>query len=338
MLGFVNFRLYNGLNLTYPPQLAGLPTDQDAQEGEDRVFALNQSLHRTILPEDEADMDVIPMNEDNEAARKETEAAERQRKLFTGLKFFLGREVPREPLVFMIRSVGGEVSWCETAAPGSTFKEDDDRVTHQISDRDKIENKKLGRFYVQPQWIFDSINRRTKLNEKDYALGETLPAHLSPFVVERRVGDYVPPEEKALKAAEEKGEQPEEEEEEDGEEEEAGEEEDEDDEEEEEESDEEDEEVESAEEETKSEVKEGKKEKLDAEHLKKMQEDEEYRLRVMMVPRKHRGLYKSMMKNRKKRTNEARYLEKKRKQWDEQNTTSEPASKKKKKKKESVEA
>jgi len=338
MLGFVNFRLYNGLNLTYPPQLAGLPADQDAQEGEDRVFALNQSLHRTILPEDEADMDVIPMNEDNEAARKETEAAERQRKLFTGLKFFLGREVPREPLVFMIRSVGGEVSWCETAAPGSTFKEDDDRVTHQISDRDKIDNKKLGRFYVQPQWIFDSINRRTKLNEKDYALGETLPAHLSPFVVERRVGDYVPPEEKALQAAEEKGEQPEEEEE-DGEEEEAGEEEEDDDEEEEEEeSGEEDEEVESAEEETKSEVKEGKKEKLDTEHLKKMQEDEEYRLRVMMVPRKHRGLYNSMMKNRKKRTNEARYLENKRKQWDEQNTTSEPATKKKKKKKESVEA
>merc|ERR1719419_927157 len=226
----------------------------------------------------------------------------------------------------MIRSMGGEVSWCSTAAPGSTFTEEDDRVTHQISDRETIPNKKLGRFYVQPQWIFDSINRRTKLNEKDYALGETLPAHLSPFVVERRVGDYVPPEEKALQAAEEKGEQPEEEEE-DGEEEEAGEEEEE-----------EEEEVESAEEETKSEVKEGKKEKLDTEHLKKMQEDEEYRLRVMMVPRKHRGLYNSMMKNRKKRTNEARYLENKRKQWDEQNTTSEPATKKKKKKKESVEA
>merc|ERR1712223_1102950 len=84
------------------------------------------------------------------------------------------------------------------------------------------------------------------------------------------------------------------------------------------------EEEESAEEETKSEVKEGTKEKLDTEHLKKMQEDEEYRLRVMMVPRKHRGLYKSMMKNRKKRTNEARCLEKNRKQWDEQNATSEP--------------
>jgi hypothetical protein len=29
-------------------------------------------------------------------------------------------------------------------------------------------------------------------------LGETLPPHLSPFVGERRVGDYIPPEEKQL--------------------------------------------------------------------------------------------------------------------------------------------
>merc|ERR1712073_271930 len=58
----------------------------------------------------------------------------------------------------------------------------------------------LGRFYVQPQWVFDSINRREKCREKDFALGETLPPHLSPFVSERdrRVGDYVPPEQKAL--------------------------------------------------------------------------------------------------------------------------------------------
>ena len=43
--------------------------------------------------------------------------------------------VPREPLVFMIRSMGGEVSWCATTAPGSSYTEEDDRVTHQISDR-----------------------------------------------------------------------------------------------------------------------------------------------------------------------------------------------------------
>ena len=38
-----------------------------------------------------------------------------------------------------------------------------------------------------------------------------------------------------------------------------------------------------------------------------------------MVQRKHQGLYKSMMKNRKKRVNESKNLEKKRKAWDEEN-------------------
>ena len=35
----------------------------------------------------------------------------------------------------------------------------------------------LFRFYVQPQWIFDAINRRSKLNERDYALGRTVHLH-----------------------------------------------------------------------------------------------------------------------------------------------------------------
>merc|ERR1712183_977275 len=68
----------------------------------------------------------------------------------------------------------------------------------------------LGRFYVQPQWVFDSINRREICPEKDYALGETLPPHLSPFIQERRLGDYVPPEQKALEGEQVEGEEEEE--------------------------------------------------------------------------------------------------------------------------------
>ena len=47
-------------------------------------------------------------------------------------RFFLGREVPRESLVFMVRALGGEASWDETCAPGATFKEGDSQVTHQV--------------------------------------------------------------------------------------------------------------------------------------------------------------------------------------------------------------
>merc|ERR1712203_733839 len=44
-------------------------------------------------------------------------------------------------------------------------------------------------------------------------------------------------------------------------------------------------------------VKVGTMTKLDDDHDKKMLEDEEYKLRVMMIKKKHRGLYRSMMRN-----------------------------------------
>merc|ERR1712212_406406 len=191
--------LYNGLNLTYPPKLVGC--DAEDSSNDEMVAALNQSLHRTVMPDEVPELDVIPMTDDTaaiEAARKEAEAVEQQTKLFNGLRFFLGREVPREPLVFMVRAVGGEVSWDATVAPGATFANSDTTITHQISDRPSIDDQVLGRFYVQPQWVFDSINRRERCGEAEYALGETLPPHLSPFIAERRVGDYVPPEQRKL--------------------------------------------------------------------------------------------------------------------------------------------
>jgi len=316
VLGFVNFRLFNSLNLHYPPTLA--TSSGPAAEQEDRVMALNQALARTLVEPDAVELDKIEVEEGGEAmeaARAEAEARERQGKLFNGLRFFLGREVPREPLVFMLRAVGGEVSWDATVAPGATFASTDSTVTHQISDRPCVTDQVLGRFYVQPQWVFDSINRRERCGEAEYALGETLPPHLSPFIAERRVGDYVPPEEKKLEEGikedgeEEEEEENEEEDESDGEEIESGEE------------GEDDEEVaKEKEDESSMGVKVGTMTKLDDDHDRKMLEDEEYKLRVMMIKKKHRGLYRSMMRNRKKRMNEAKNMERKRKEWDDKNS------------------
>merc|ERR1719158_1658643 len=71
----------------------------------------------------------------------------------------------------------------------------------------------------------------------------------------------------------------------------------------------------------------GMMDKLDDDHETKMQEDEEYKLRVMMIKKKYRGLYKSMMKNRRKRMNESKFKEKKRKDWEDQNKLQKKMSK-----------
>jgi len=351
MLGFVNFRLYHNLNLQYPPALphqtlpaaTGEDSKQDDESFMDRVAALNQSLARTVAGGSEEEMeedqlDDIPMADGSqnpealEAAKAAAEELHRLKSLFKGKRFFLGREVPRESLVFMVRALGGEASWDETCAPGATFKEGDSQVTHQINDRPKesVDMKHVGaRYYIQPQWIFDCINQRKLLPESEYFVGEVLPPHLSPFVdaSSRRIGDYIPPEEKKMlgledeaAAAEKRARAKEEEEEE--EEEESDEEDDDDDEE----SEASEEEVEKAEEKASSKMSVETGKAALAEEDAKALEAEEFRLRAMMVKKKHRPLYKSMMKARKRRVHESRQLEWKRKEHDAKDKT---ASKKK---------
>lgn len=330
MLGFVNFRLYHNLNLHYPPSLVGQTSiahanDEIAKEGEndellkDRVAALNQSLVRTVLAtdDDQAELDSFPLMEGAdstkmEEAKKNLEETKKLKNLFKGLRFFLCREVPRENLVFMVRAFGGEVSWDATVGVGATYNIDDPSITHQISDRprESVDMKHLGRFYIQPQWVFDSINKKTLLPVHKYFLGEILPPHLSPFVDEiRRVGDYIPPDEK------EEEQKPETVQQESGSDEESDDDDDDDDDDEdlEESGDEEDDE-----ENVSMKVLPGKPEVIDKDATAKKIEEEEYRLRTMMIKKKHKGLYKSMMKSRKKRMNEAKHLEKKRQIHDEQ--------------------
>ena len=329
MLGFVNFRLYHNLNLKYPPTLVGFGSGKDdalaleevvdkhgksleKEEVDERIAALNQSLVRTVANmggEDDVELDVIPtVDGDVEKmaeAKLEADEVRNLQNLFKGKRFFLSREVPRENLVFMIRALGGEVSWDAAVAPGGNYGEDDARVTHQVCDRPSVDMRHVSRVYVQPQWIFDSINLRREAPVQKYFVGETLPPHLSPFeAADRRIGDYVPPEEKKLLEGDEDEEEVEDEEDEE--------------ESEEDEDDEEGEEEEESEDETsKMKVEVGKPEKVNPKEEAKALEEEEFRLRKMMIKKKHKGLYRSMMKSRKRRTHESKQLERKRKQIDE---------------------
>ena len=99
--------------------------------------------------------------------------------LFQGLVFFLGREVPREQLLLVIRSFGGQAGW---SGDGSPLEENDGRITHQIVDRPAIPRRRKDREYVQPQWVFDSANARVLVRTSHYQPGSIPPPHLSPFV------------------------------------------------------------------------------------------------------------------------------------------------------------
>lgn len=177
----------------------------------------------------------------------------------------------------------------------------------------------IKRYYIQPQWVFDSINRRELVPVHDYFVGKVLPPHLSPFMPdERRIGDYIPPEEQeilGMKAKDEaKADEDQDDDEEDDEaEEEAEEEEDMEESDDDSNAEEEEEEAESG---AKMSVEVGKTEHVDVNKTKKAMDEEEMRLRKMMIKNKHRGLYRSMMKARKKRVNESRLLERKRQQFD----------------------
>ncbi|CAL7947727.1 unnamed protein product [Xylocopa violacea] len=348
MLGFVNYRLYNTLNLYYPPKLTTsdnsekILVDEESYVSE-RIAALNVPLVNLDpsvqnVEDEESEMDQFASDGDPtklEEARMEAEKVKKLKTLFKGLKVFLNREVPREPLVFILRCFGAEVSWDKLLFVGATFDENDETITHHIVDRPSMPKQYISRYYVQPQWVFDSVNARELLPVEKYLMGCILPPHLSPFTENHHDQVYIPPEERARADPEFKLNDKEEESEEESENEnevEANE----------------DEEVEEGaekESDNEIEVKKEEEEESDAEMTtvdkekqrdqlkkkmkvktgevtkedpqeKRRQERQEYRLRERMIKKKHRNLYKSMMEGRKERAKEIWLLRKKRRLHD----------------------
>ncbi|XP_065502290.1 pescadillo homolog [Caloenas nicobarica] len=337
LLGFVNFRLYQSLNLVYPPKIdsqtdaelkpaEGTEYAMDSESYLEKLSALSASLARVLAPahEDEMEMDEFPVEgetaEQMDARKQEQEALEKHKKLFEGLRFFLNREVPREPLAFVIRCFGGQVSWDKSLCIGATYDVTDPSITHHIVDRPRVEPQVVGRYYLQPQWVFDSVNAKLCLPVADYFPGVLLPPHLSPFVTEQE-GDYIPPEKLKLLAMQ-RGENPDDESEEEDEEEE--EEEDDDKEEEEDESEKEEEMKLKKMEEQKTQsnkalpvkVTAGKVRLEDKQRLEQEQQSEEKRLAIMMMKKREKYLYKKIMFGKKRKVREANKLAAKRKAHD----------------------
>ncbi|KAJ4290774.1 mRNA-binding ribosome synthesis protein nop7 [Collariella sp. IMI 366227] len=133
--------------------------------------------------------------------------------LFSKFTFFLSRETPRQSLEFILRAFGCKrIGWDAVLGEGSfTTDESDPSITHQIVDRPVVQAameegdgednqtaQKLGanqrypgRIYVQPQWVWDSVNDEELKSPEQYGPGAQLPPHLSPFVKPMQ-GQYDP--------------------------------------------------------------------------------------------------------------------------------------------------
>eukprot|EP00002_Diphylleia_rotans_P005063 TRINITY_DN1407_c0_g1_i1.p1 TRINITY_DN1407_c0_g1~~TRINITY_DN1407_c0_g1_i1.p1 ORF type:complete len:602 (+),score=165.16 TRINITY_DN1407_c0_g1_i1:68-1873(+) len=236
LLGFVNFKLYSSLNMNYPPRidkhenfmgtgiLAVNPVIkgvQQAPKSAPRTEATELTPEAKALQQKVATLGAKLAAKSDNAEEEETEQAKTegqdtelekitrelynlddsvplpsgaQKHLFSGVCFFLGRETPIESLVFVIKSFDGQVGW---ESPGSPYKVDDPRIKYHIVDRNTVAGTYLNRQYVQPQWVFDSINTGVLLPSKEYTIGASLPPHLSPFVDDEQEG-YTPARRKEL--------------------------------------------------------------------------------------------------------------------------------------------
>ncbi|KAJ2335535.1 mRNA-binding ribosome synthesis protein nop7, partial [Coemansia sp. RSA 2671] len=229
LLGFVNYRLYTTSNLSYPPKVDQSMDDSAAGLGSLRIEAKRvEDLIKATQPTETTVPEVAMTKEmkqrmetlgskikkivaaDTTAPAYESvgdadgdqddESQQSDNQLFAKQVFYLSREVPRYSLEFVIRAFGGRLGWDQTSGGGSPYAENDRTITVQISDRPVQGHQFLDRIYVQPQWVYDSINARRLLDVDDYLIGQTLPAHLSPFV-EYEEGDYVPEAASKLAAA-----------------------------------------------------------------------------------------------------------------------------------------
>lgn len=224
-LSFVLFRLYHDIGLRYPPDLgssleeAGVGvgavmgelaaasgatitgTQGDGDDSEDDSEDDNGPEKKAPKAKGrgeaggavaiEADDDVVP-----NPVLLDDEGSAGENLLFSGLVFFVGREVPREVLVMCLVSFGATVGWEGAESP---FAETSPKITHHVVDRPFKGDRQLEREYVQPQWVFDSINFEVLAPAHLYAPGVAPPPHLSPFVDNEAEG-YTPEYAETLKA------------------------------------------------------------------------------------------------------------------------------------------
>jgi pescadillo protein len=203
-------------------------TSAEAQAEVDKVAALEESVAQEettepVRAEEDGNTDAIDTFEataqDADILPQPQASSAEVASLFAPFTIYISRETPRAPLEFILKAFGCKrVGWDGALGEGAfTHNESDPSITHQIIDRPAMLEGALpevhvpetetggatvqkaqwprstmpGRTYVQPQWVWDSINQGKLLRPDLYGPGAELPPHLSPWVKPKK-GEYDP--------------------------------------------------------------------------------------------------------------------------------------------------
>jgi len=199
LVGFTVFQLYKKEGLVYPPQVEKSNESEISKSSKELLDSLLYNVVKLPAEEDLSSIDQETQEEMNEENSKDLTEQQKEvmhndlklQKLFENKTFYFNRETPKECLILLVRSLGGLIS------------EDvnEPKINYEIADRGKHTDLKYSsqRSYLQPQWIFDSINAGFLLPVNRYLPESELPAHLSPFIAEKE-GNYKPPERMEIEA------------------------------------------------------------------------------------------------------------------------------------------
>ncbi|CAN8075764.1 unnamed protein product [Agarophyton chilense] len=227
IMSFVNFRLYTTQNLAYPPkilrnadanavELSSLllekvnpyrmkESEETHQEEKEPVSSISpdavkmvEKLAMESKVEEESDdegSDSNPTENDQDVSKEMCEgfpeSESKSMGVFQGKSIVLGREVPYLELEFCLKAAGALKVTREDDLKGNENRLSG--YTHWIIDRPKVMGVRVMSLeYVQPQYVFDSINASMLLPSLLYGPGAPLPPHLSPFVTEEEDGGYRP--------------------------------------------------------------------------------------------------------------------------------------------------
>lgn len=168
---------------------SGNDDEDDDDDGVDNAQVMDSltKAFASVREDDDDDRDEESRNVFAVAQQGEEDDSARQA-LFRNLVFFINREVCLEWMQLCVLSHHGAIGW---DGPNSPFTAADPRITHHVVDRTIDMSTFPSREFVQPQWVFDSINAKLLLPVGRYQPGHALPPHLSPFVDDSREG-YLP--------------------------------------------------------------------------------------------------------------------------------------------------